>query len=343
MKRSGWSVCARALAAALFVLASAAPALAEKRVALVVGNAAYRHIPRLDNPANDARLMAETLRALGFTLAGGAPQLDLDEAGFRRAVQDFGKQIAGADVALFYYAGHGLQVRGNNYLAPVGANPVREADVDFHMLDANVVLRQMDSAGARLNIVILDACRNNPFSRDGAALGWHWACADAGAARHADLVCDAARQRRARWHRQQSLHQGARRCRTQARPRHLPHVQRRRSCRRGRDRRRAAAVDVAVANPGRLLLRRPSARQPAKPSEPTRICTRQMHRCRRSVPGKGSYLFMREQYARFTGACAQFRLSASDRRQLAGFSRDLGSRHRCRDAVGQRPRLYLSR
>src|SRR5262249_22504929 len=90
-------------------------------------------------------------------------QLDLDETRLRRAVQSFGTQSQGADVALFYYAGHGVQLRGANYLVPIDANPTREADVDFQMLDANVVLRQMDAAGARLDVVILDACRNNPF------------------------------------------------------------------------------------------------------------------------------------------------------------------------------------
>src|SRR5258708_7242577 len=80
----------------------------EKRVALVVGMSRYQHIPALDNPKNDARLMAETLRGLGFTLVGGGPQLDLDKPAFDRAIQSFGQQGTGAEVALFYYAGHGL-------------------------------------------------------------------------------------------------------------------------------------------------------------------------------------------------------------------------------------------
>jgi formylglycine-generating enzyme required for sulfatase activity len=148
-------------------LTIAAPAHAEKRVALVIGNSTYQHVPRLANPANDARLIAETLRALGFSLIGNGPQLDLDETGLRRAVQSFGNALPGAEVALFYYAGHGVQVRGSNFLVPVGANPTKEADVDFQMLDTNLVLRQMESAGARLNLVILDACRNNPFGGRG--------------------------------------------------------------------------------------------------------------------------------------------------------------------------------
>jgi Caspase domain/VHL beta domain len=140
----------------------------EKRVALVVGMSGYQYIPALDNPRNDARLMAETLRGLGFELVGGAAQLDLDKPGFDKAVQDFGQMLAsGADVALFYYAGHGLQIRGTNWLVPISANATREADADFQMVDANLVLRQMEAAGTRLNLMILDACRNNPFSGRG--------------------------------------------------------------------------------------------------------------------------------------------------------------------------------
>ncbi len=149
----------------------AAPALADKRVALVVGNGTYRNVALLDNPANDARLLADTLRDLGFALVGGGAQLDLDKASFDRAVQDFGAQLQGADVGLFFYAGHGVQVRGTNYLIPVDANPTREADVDFQMLDTNLVMRQMEGAGTRLNLVILDACRNNPFSGRGLVVG----------------------------------------------------------------------------------------------------------------------------------------------------------------------------
>src|SRR3984893_13133444 len=163
-----------AILAAFFTLLAgvfSAPAFADKRVALVVGNSAYRNVGRLDNPANDAKLLSETLRALGFTLVGGGAQLDLDKASFDRTVQAFGAQLAGAEVGLFYYAGHGVQVRGENYLIPVDANPVSEADVDFQMLDTNLVLRQMEGAGTRLNIVILDACRNNPFGGRSRAVG----------------------------------------------------------------------------------------------------------------------------------------------------------------------------
>jgi hypothetical protein len=152
---------------ALLSLLSAGPASAEKRIALVIGNSAYQNIARLDNPRNDATLMAETLSGLGFTLIGGSAQLDLDKAALDTDVQNFGRQIQGADVALFYYAGHGVQLNGSNYLVPVGANPTREADVDFQMVDINLVLRQMQGSGTRLNMVILDACRNNPFGARG--------------------------------------------------------------------------------------------------------------------------------------------------------------------------------
>jgi hypothetical protein len=157
------------LAAAAFLLAvcCGAPAQAEKRVALVIGNSHYKNVTPLANPVNDAKLMAETLRALGFVIVGGSAQLDLDKTQFDGVVQGFSDQIQGADVGLFYYAGHGLQVRGQNYLVPVGANPARETDVDFQMVDTALVLRQMEGAGTKLNIVILDACRNNPFGGRG--------------------------------------------------------------------------------------------------------------------------------------------------------------------------------
>jgi hypothetical protein len=151
----------------LLSVLSAGPAAAERRIALVVGNSAYQNITRLDNPRNDATLMAETLSGLGFALIGGSAQLDLDKAALDTDVQNFGRQIQGADVALFYYAGHGVQVNGSNYLVPISANPTREADVDFQMVDINLVLRQMQGSGTRLNLVILDACRNNPFGARG--------------------------------------------------------------------------------------------------------------------------------------------------------------------------------
>ncbi|WP_201306087.1 caspase family protein [Roseomonas harenae] len=138
-----------------------------RRVALVIGNGGYRHVDRLANATNDARLIAGTLQKLGFTLVGNGPQLDLDRARLSEQVQQFGRALAGADVGLFYFSGHGLQVRGVNWLVPVDANPSRPQDLDFQMVDADLVLRQMDGAGTKLNLVLLDACRNNPFTMRG--------------------------------------------------------------------------------------------------------------------------------------------------------------------------------
>jgi TPR repeat protein len=151
----------------LILLCFADQAIAAKRVALVVGNSAYRNVAPLDNPTNDAALVAQTLKGLGFALTGDGALTNLDKAALDQAIQDFGRQIQGADVAMFYYAGHGVQVRGTNYLVPVNANPTREADVDFQMVDVNLVLNQMNGSGTRLNLLILDACRNNPFGGRG--------------------------------------------------------------------------------------------------------------------------------------------------------------------------------
>ena len=151
----------------LAAILTLAPALADKRVALVIGNSAYRSVPRLENPANDARLMARTLRGLGFDLVGGDAQIDLDKTQFDRALQSFSDSVQGANVGLFYYAGHGLQAGGKNFLVPVEANPVKEADVYLQMIDTSIVLSQMEGAGTKLNIVLLDACRNSPFGGRG--------------------------------------------------------------------------------------------------------------------------------------------------------------------------------
>src|SRR4051812_44950827 len=144
----GFNVALR-LCITFFVLITAAAAQAnnpeqpERRVALVVGNFDYEHIGRLSNPGNDADLIAKTLQTLGFSLVGGGALKNVDKTRFDQAVQAFGKAAEGANVALFYYAGHGLQVRGVNYLVPVTANPTREADVDFQMLSMELLLRQM--------------------------------------------------------------------------------------------------------------------------------------------------------------------------------------------------------
>jgi hypothetical protein len=142
--------------------------LSGRRIALVIGNDAYRSIGQLRNPANDAQLVARALQQLGYSLVGGRPQLNLDRARFESAIQDFGRTIPGADVALFYYAGHGLQVDGANWLVPVDAElSPRKQDLPFQMIAADDVLLQMDGAGTQLNLVVLDACRNNPLANRG--------------------------------------------------------------------------------------------------------------------------------------------------------------------------------
>ena len=155
------------IAASFFFLCFTSVGAAETRIALVVGNSRYQNVSPLPNPTNDGRLVAETLNKLGFRLVGRGAQLDLDKVHFDLAVQAFGKELVGADIGLFYYAGHGIQVRGTNYLVPVNANPTREADVDFQMVDVGLVLKQMEGSGTKLNIVMLDACRNNPFGGRG--------------------------------------------------------------------------------------------------------------------------------------------------------------------------------
>lgn len=159
------------LALILAALVVETPALAQtekaSRVALVIGNGTYKHLPRLANPANDANLIATTLRLAGFKLIGGKPQTDLEDTEFRRVIRQFGAELQGGAVGLFYYAGHGIQLKGANYLVPVGANPSSAADVDFELVDAELVLKQMEAAGSKLNFVIFDACRNNPFGGRG--------------------------------------------------------------------------------------------------------------------------------------------------------------------------------
>src|SRR5262245_21554157 len=134
---------------------------AEKRVALVIGNGAYK-VGRLSNPILDARALAQTLRSLGFEVTAYE---DLDYRAMRRAVAEFGERIADGGVALFYYAGHGLQVNGRNYLVPVDADVKSEAYVASETVDVDSVLAGMQEAKTRVNVVILDACRDNPFAR----------------------------------------------------------------------------------------------------------------------------------------------------------------------------------
>ncbi|HUQ24040.1 MAG TPA: caspase family protein [Burkholderiales bacterium] len=133
----------------------------EPRHALVIGNTTYTNGP-LKNAVNDARAMAKALGSAGFSVRVVE---DATHIGMQRAVRLWGNDIAKGGVGLFYYAGHGLQVKGKNYLVPVNAEIDQEDEIEFTTLDVNVVLAKMDSAKNALNIVILDACRNNPFAR----------------------------------------------------------------------------------------------------------------------------------------------------------------------------------
>ena len=154
------------LCAALLVLVAAliaAEARAEARIALVIGNSDYVAQGPLANPAKDAALMTASLLATGFTVF---ELTNADQRAIKRALRDFGRRLrqAGPDaVGLFYYAGHGVQARGTNYLIPLGAQIEDEADLELEAVSADALLAQMESAGNALNIVILDACRNNPF------------------------------------------------------------------------------------------------------------------------------------------------------------------------------------
>jgi hypothetical protein len=160
--RLAWAcLVALTIAVAVWPTRSAAQGAGEARLALVIGNAAYRNSP-LANPVNDARLMETSLRDAGFEVikAENASLRDM-----RRLLRDFGdrlKQRGG--VGLFYFAGHGLQVRGENYLVSVDSDIRNEDEVADDALNAQLVLEKMQSAGNRVNVVILDACRNNPFA-----------------------------------------------------------------------------------------------------------------------------------------------------------------------------------
>jgi uncharacterized caspase-like protein len=135
-------------------------ASAEQRIALVIGNSAYPAAARLRNPVNDAKAMADKLRALGFdvTLRTDASQRDMT-----RAISQFGQKLTPGSVSLFYYAGHGMQMRGKNFLIPIDAEIETEGSVHSEAVDVDQLLNQLGPA--RLSMVILDACRNNPFER----------------------------------------------------------------------------------------------------------------------------------------------------------------------------------
>lgn len=136
-----------------------------KRLALVIGNSSYKAVGRLNNTLNDSREMRTTLTNLGFSVIGGD---DLSGDQMKRAIKDFGQKLSQGGVGLFYYSGHGIQANGRNFLIPVDApDTLQEATLEFDTVDVNRVLAEMAAAKNGFNIVILDACRNNPFGK-----GW---------------------------------------------------------------------------------------------------------------------------------------------------------------------------
>lgn len=160
MTSRGWAF-ATIVSAMVAFLALVGPALADRRVALVIGNAAYLDAPRLKNPANDAADMRAKLKALGFELHGGD---DLDRTAFVAALRTFGRAAETSDVALVFYAGHGIQASGQNYLVPVDARVEYEPELGLVLVPFDEVLRQLNR-GPAVKIVMLDACRDNPFAK----------------------------------------------------------------------------------------------------------------------------------------------------------------------------------
>jgi len=143
------------------LLASGNAALADKRVAFVVGNGAYKNVPQLPNPVIDAKSMSKVLRSVGFDVVEG---VNLTRDKMTEKLLDFGKKAEGADVAVFFYAGHGIAVNGTNYLLPVDADLRSEMDVKLGAaINVDVTLEQT-MADAKVKLVFLDACRDNPFA-----------------------------------------------------------------------------------------------------------------------------------------------------------------------------------
>ena len=142
------------------VLAVPVVVLADGRVALVVGNGTYTHIGRLPNPDNDARDISAALRRLGFEVT---TEFDAGRVELTEALRAFTRRSAGADVSLIFYAGHGIEMDGVNYLVPVDARLERDVDLRFETVTVDDLL--VSPTGASLRLVILDACRNNPLAR----------------------------------------------------------------------------------------------------------------------------------------------------------------------------------
>jgi tetratricopeptide (TPR) repeat protein len=134
----------------------------QKKLALVIGNAHYQNVNALKNPVNDARAIASSLRNLGFEVMENE---DVTQAQMKQAINAFGVKLKDYDVGLFYYAGHGVQSKGVNYMVPIEADLKAEEEIEFDCVAADRVLAFMDAASTKINLIVLDACRNNPFAR----------------------------------------------------------------------------------------------------------------------------------------------------------------------------------
>jgi len=160
-EKLGWTL-GFSLVLALCLVASAAitPAFADKRVALVIGNGDYKSVPKLPNPPNDANDVATSLGRLNFTVH---TVLNARYDDMRRALLQFGRDARTADIAVVFYAGHGIEVAGENWLIPTDAELRSDIDVDHEAISLRSILPTLESS-AKLGLVILDACRNNPFA-----------------------------------------------------------------------------------------------------------------------------------------------------------------------------------
>jgi uncharacterized caspase-like protein len=151
-----------AILATMLTFAAAHDALAEKRVALVLGMSKYQNVPALTNPARDAAAMGEVFKKAGFDTVD--TKLDLTVSGLRREIRDFAASAADADIAVVYYAGHGIEVSGTNYLIPADARLQSDFDIPDETVSLDRVLQALEPV-KRLRLVILDACRDNPFDK----------------------------------------------------------------------------------------------------------------------------------------------------------------------------------
>ena len=161
------------------ILLGAGPAFGENRLALVIGQSAYRSVPALPNPANDAKAVTQMLTESGFEVSSAA---DLSQIQLREKVSEFAGKIAakGSDtIALVFYAGHGLQIDGENFLVPVDIDVRRESDIPMQAVRLNDILNTLTSVPSRMRFLLLDACRNNPFPEINKSVGRGLAIVDA--------------------------------------------------------------------------------------------------------------------------------------------------------------------